>query len=241
LAFAVLAFPTGASASSRQELGRALEQIIHSAGGSNAALVVLDQPHTPVILAHRPRTPRILASNTKLFTTAAGLVRFGTRIGSLLRRILLPSDNALAQGLSNRLGGGSARRGAEAAMVYAHRLGSHPHLVDGSGLLRANQASPLDVVRLLLGYEHTKNFSTWVNALPVPGVSGTLKHRMRRSSARGRCAAKTGTVANVSALSGYCRTLHGHRVIFSLLFNRASVPRAQAAEDRMVARIVRDG
>lgn len=242
LAFAGTAFPTAAAAgSNRQALGHALEDIMHSAGGSNAALVVLDQRHTPVILAHRPRTPRILASNTKLFTTTAGLIRFGTQIAGLLRRILMPSDNQLAQGLSNRLGNGSSSAGARAAMIYAHRLGSHPHLVDGSGLLRANQASPLDIVRLLLGYEHTRHFSTWINALPVAGRSGTLKDRMRSSSARDRCAAKTGTVTNVSALSGYCRTLHGHRVIFSLLFNRVSIARAQTAEDRMVARIVRDG
>lgn len=239
---ATVAAPAGASAASRAALGRALDDILHSAGGSNAALVVEDRPNTPVVLAHRPRTPRILASNTKLFTTAAGLARFGSGIAQTLRRILMPSDNYLAQQLSNRLGNGSRSRGAQSAMTYAHRLRSHPDLADGSGLDRRDQASPLDVVRLLIGMEHTRDFRFWVNALPVAGRSGTLKDRMRRSSANGRCAAKTGTLPDVSALSGYCRTLHGHRIIFSILVNRVNdVKHAKAVEDQMVARIVRDG
>jgi D-alanyl-D-alanine carboxypeptidase/D-alanyl-D-alanine-endopeptidase (penicillin-binding protein 4) len=224
-----------------QPLSSSLDEELHAAGGSDAALVVLDRPGSPALYAHRPTTPRILASNTKLFTTAAGLAHFGSRIASLVRRILLPSDNRLAQDLSNRLGNGSRSRGAAAAVTYAHRLGAHPRLVDGSGLSRSDSASPLDIVHLLTGMEHTRNFSIWVNALPNAGRSGTLQYRMRGTPAAGRCAAKTGTLRDVSALSGYCRTLHGHRVIFSLLFNRVNTHRAEAAEDRMVVRIVRDG
>jgi D-alanyl-D-alanine carboxypeptidase/D-alanyl-D-alanine-endopeptidase (penicillin-binding protein 4) len=64
---------------------------------------------------------------------------------------------------------------------------------------------------------------------------------MRGTSASHRCTAKTGTLVDVSTLSGYCRTLHGHRVIFSILMNRVRVRAAQAAQDRMLAHIVRDG
>lgn len=108
----------GTSAASRAALGRALDDILGSAGGSNAALVVEDRPNTPVVLAHRPRTLRILASNTKLFTTATGPARFGSDIAQTLRRILMPSDNYLAQQLSNRLGNGSPSKGAQSAMTY---------------------------------------------------------------------------------------------------------------------------
>ena len=47
-------------------------------------------------------------------------------------------------------------------------------------------------------------------ALAVAGRTGTLAARMRHSSAQDRCQAKTGTLHDVSALAGYCRTPNGH-------------------------------
>jgi D-alanyl-D-alanine carboxypeptidase/D-alanyl-D-alanine-endopeptidase (penicillin-binding protein 4) len=58
---------------------------------------------------------------------------------------------------------------------------------------------------------------------------------MRRTAAVGRCRAKTGTLRNVSALAGYCRSRGGRKFVFALLMNGANVYRARLAQDRIAA------
>jgi D-alanyl-D-alanine carboxypeptidase/D-alanyl-D-alanine-endopeptidase (penicillin-binding protein 4) len=69
------------------------------------------------------------------------------------------------------------------------------------------------------------------------GRTGTLEDRLEHSYARGRCRGKTGTLSDVSALSGYCRTRGGATVAFSILMNRVDVNGAHDLQDRMVAAI----
>jgi len=183
-------------------------------------------------------TLEILASNTKLFTTAAALHRFGTGVGGLLGRILRPSDNVLAQDLSNRLGGGSAAAGARAAERYAASLGVHARLRDGSGLSPYDRAAPAQVAKFLVAMSAQPHFSLWRSALPVAGESGTLAWRMTHMVAAGRCAAKTGTLLDISALSGYCTTLHHRHIVFSILMTHCNVDLARALQDRIVTRLV---
>jgi D-alanyl-D-alanine carboxypeptidase/D-alanyl-D-alanine-endopeptidase (penicillin-binding protein 4) len=76
-------------------------------------------------------------------------------------------------------------------------------------------------------------------SLAITGVTGTVKTRMRRTAAAGRCRVKTGTLRGVSALAGYCRAAGGREVGFALMFNRASITRAKAREDRITAAIAR--
>jgi D-alanyl-D-alanine carboxypeptidase/D-alanyl-D-alanine-endopeptidase (penicillin-binding protein 4) len=81
--------------------------------------------------------------------------------------------------------------------------------------------------------------ATWRASLPVAGQSGTLRTRMRSTAAAGRCAAKTGTLIGVSALSGYCTTTGGVSVAFSFIENRVCSSCAKKIEDRMVSAIAR--
>jgi D-alanyl-D-alanine carboxypeptidase/D-alanyl-D-alanine-endopeptidase (penicillin-binding protein 4) len=60
---------------------------------------------------------------------------------------------------------------------------------------------------------------------------------MRRGPARGHCHAKTGTLSDVSALSGYCEARSGELYAFSLLMNRVSVPLAHRLQDRIAQAI----
>jgi D-alanyl-D-alanine carboxypeptidase/D-alanyl-D-alanine-endopeptidase (penicillin-binding protein 4) len=71
--------------------------------------------------------------------------------------------------------------------------------------------------------------------LPLAGRSGTLRKRMRGTPAAGRCRAKTGTLAGVSALAGYCRAPGGGLNSFALLMNRVNVFTARRAQDRIAA------
>ena len=57
---------------------------------------------------------------------------------------------------------------------------------------------------------------------------------MRRGPARGRCRGKTGALAGVSAVSGYCRARSGDTYIFSILMNGVNPFGARALQDRML-------
>jgi D-alanyl-D-alanine carboxypeptidase/D-alanyl-D-alanine-endopeptidase (penicillin-binding protein 4) len=165
-------------------------------------------------------------------------------VGQLIADINIPSDNfgaeMLAKGLGAHFGaGGTTASGLAVVRDQLTTLGVHPRLVDGSGLSRANRTTARQVVRLLERMDNMPTASVFEASLPVAGRSGTLRKRMRRTAAAGRCAAKTGTLIGVSALSGTCTTLGGRRVLFSFLENRVCTSCAKKIEDKMVAAIAR--
>jgi serine-type D-Ala-D-Ala carboxypeptidase/endopeptidase (penicillin-binding protein 4) len=95
---------------------------------------------------------------------------------------------------------------------------------DGSGLSRYDYVSADMLTRLLLYLGNSAKHATAYQAtLPVAGVSGLLAGRMRGTPAEGRVRAKTGTLSNVRALSGYATTLDGDTVVFSMMANNFRV------------------
>jgi D-alanyl-D-alanine carboxypeptidase/D-alanyl-D-alanine-endopeptidase (penicillin-binding protein 4) len=59
----------------------------------------------------------------------------------------------------------------------------------------------------------------WISLLPVGGQDGSLASRFADTPLAGRIHAKTGSVAHVSALSGYLQRTNGDWVAFSVLVN----------------------
>jgi serine-type D-Ala-D-Ala carboxypeptidase/endopeptidase (penicillin-binding protein 4) len=164
----------------------------------------------------------------------------------LLRLTNKPSDNFFAEMLLKDLahlagGVGTTARGARVATSFARRLGARPRLVDGSGLARGNRASPYSVVRLLSAMHRRDDFDPFVDSLPIAGQDGTLFDRMRRGSARYRCRGKTGTLSNVSALSGYCEAETGDDYAYSILMNGVYPTSARRLQDRMLQAIAKFG
>ncbi len=165
-------------------------------------------------------------------------------VRALLAATLKPSSNFFAETLLKRLaasrGGahGTTRRGVRKVRKLAHRLGSGIAMENGSGLSRADRASPRQVVVLLAAMERGAEGGVYRRSLPVAGEEGTVAGRMNGTAADGRCRTKTGTLIGVSALSGYCDAGHG-RVAFSILMNSVDVNAARSAQDRMAALIAR--
>lgn len=162
-------------------------------------------------------------------------------LATLVRLTLVPSDNFIAELLLKLLGarfGGAGSSSAGAAVVRATiaRLGIHPTIADGSGLSRADRTSPRQVVALLAALRANAALRA---ALPVAGRTGTLALRMRHTAAQDRCAAKTGTLSNVSALAGYCSTANGHTVAFAFIENHVLTPRAKKLEDALAITLAR--
>ncbi len=90
---------------------------------------------------------------------------------------------------------------------------------DGSGLSRNNRISANAVLTLLRYMHRSPNARTFRTTLPIAGVDGTLRRRMRGTPAYTKVRAKTGFMKGVSSLSGYVDTAGGETLAFTLLYN----------------------
>ena len=95
---------------------------------------------------------------------------------------------------------------------------------DGSGLSRQDLISPETLVRVLDAMRRGPHFLVYYDAFPVAGVDGTLRTRMRSTTAEANVRGKTGTLSNVRSLSGYVTTADGRQLVFSILCNNYLVP-----------------
>ncbi|MEO8649643.1 MAG: D-alanyl-D-alanine carboxypeptidase/D-alanyl-D-alanine-endopeptidase [Acidobacteriota bacterium] len=97
---------------------------------------------------------------------------------------------------------------------------------DGSGLSRHDLITPAAVVQLYLYMGKQSKYSqVWRDSLTIAGVDGTLKSRLTGTKAAGNLRGKTGTIDQVSALSGYMSTAAGEQVIVSFVVNGVNVGR----------------
>jgi D-alanyl-D-alanine carboxypeptidase/D-alanyl-D-alanine-endopeptidase (penicillin-binding protein 4) len=165
-------------------------------------------------------------------------------VAQIITSMNLPSDNFIAETLIKTLGAtyradGSTSSGARVVRSTIAQMGIRTTAVDGSGLSRSNRTSPKAVVSLLTAMDEGELAVPFEGSLPVAGRSGTLHDRMRGTAARDDCQAKTGTLSNVSALAGYCRTRDGGRVAFAFLMNYVYPWSARALQDRMAAALAR--
>ncbi len=90
---------------------------------------------------------------------------------------------------------------------------------DGSGVSHYNLLSAeLILESLKYMYFKQKNlFKLFYDSFPVAGIDGTLKKRMKNTSAYGNVHAKTGTIKGISNLSGYVTSKNNHLIAFSIL------------------------
>lgn len=155
------------------------------------------------------------------------------------------SDNFAAEMLLKYLGVGAGKAGTtqgglEVVTSELARLGlpsSDLMLRDGSGLSR-NGASCSRIAELLVAVAGTAIREDFESSLAVAGSTGTLKKRFVNSPAESRIKAKTGSLNDVAALSGYVADLQGSRVVFALIVNAPNVERWRISIEDSVARIL---
>jgi D-alanyl-D-alanine carboxypeptidase/D-alanyl-D-alanine-endopeptidase (penicillin-binding protein 4) len=144
---------------------------------------------------------------------------------------LKPSDNLYTELILRALGKQfpstdpkltSAEAGLSVIRTFLNEAGvntAHLAFVDGSGLARQNLITAESTVQLLVYMSKHRHAQAWRDAQPVAGVDGTLRGRMRNTVAAGNVRAKTGTLNNVSGLSGYVTSAAGERLAFSIIVN----------------------
>ncbi len=161
-----------------------------------------------------------------------------------LPRMNKPSDNLLAECLVRLTGTDGDKTvsydaGHTRETAFLRSLGldtSTLNLVDGCGVGRRNFVTARAVAQLLLGMHRKPDWRVWYDSLPIAGVDGTLKGRMKGTPAANNVHAKTGTLGGVRALSGYVTGRSGALYAFSLLMNNFPGTARQAgnAQDEFV-------
>ena len=95
---------------------------------------------------------------------------------------------------------------------------------DGSGLSRHDYVSPRTLVHVLDAIRLHPDFKLFYDAMPIAGVDGTIRNRMKGTPAEGNVHAKTGTLDKARSLSGYVTSADGRLLIISALCNNYVVP-----------------
>ena len=164
---------------------------------------------------------------------------------NILPALLKPSQNQIAEILLKTIGlerGGmgtadSARK-IVGQQLLAWGVQSDGFVIrDGSGLSRHDLLTPETLVRVLDRIQRDTAFAVFYNALPIAGVDGTLKDRMKGTPAEGNAHAKTGSISNARTLSGYVTTADGERLIFSTMASNWTGPTSSTTSvaDQIVA------
>lgn len=164
---------------------------------------------------------------------------------TLYRRMMLPSDNYLAEQLlyvcSSLLPG---KLSVDSAIAYSSRnfLSDLPDKFqwrDGSGLSRNNLFSPRSIIKILIKLkEKINNEERLLNLFPAGGVSGTIRTAYKTDNGTPFVWAKTGSLSNVHLQGGYFITRKGKKYLFSFMNNNFLNPTADIRNE--MVRIITD-
>ena len=157
---------------------------------------------------------------------------YNLKTDSVLKEMMLPSDNFIAEQLllvyAGQLGE-ELNTGKAIAYIeknHLNELPDKPRWVDGSGLSRYNLFTPRDMIKLLdLIYKELNDPQRLFHMLPGGGKSGTLKNAYPKTD-QPFVFGKTGTLSGVHNQSGYVLTKKGKTYIFSFMNNNFVVPTA---------------
>lgn len=192
-----------------------------------------------VVITGKTRTIAPLTSPGSITTApASGLVEVANLqsppLSLVAAQTLKPSQNLYTELILRTLGkvavpatGTEVNRTSEAAGLEVVRTflreagvnSSSLALSDGSGLSRNDMVTPEATLQLLTYMRRHRYASAFRDALPIAGVDGTLRNRMKGTVAENNLRAKTGTLSSAASLSGFVRDVAGEELVFSIIVN----------------------
>ena len=165
----------------------------------------IESPPLSVIAAKTMKPSQNMYTETLLWT-----------LGEQIGRISTPTGDSSTLGLS------VVRSFLKEVGIPADSIVQY----DGSGLSRHDLITPSAVTALYTYMAKQSRYSqAWRDSLTIGGVDGTLRNRFKGTAASGNIRGKTGTIDQVSALSGYMTTAGGEQIVLSILVNGVPEPR----------------
>jgi D-alanyl-D-alanine carboxypeptidase/D-alanyl-D-alanine-endopeptidase (penicillin-binding protein 4) len=206
-----------------------------------------DQSHAPL-----PALPRETAGDRSQTSVCLDdcplrVEHVSPTLGEDVIATLKVSQNLHAELFLRRLGkaygtDGSAAQGTRVVrqfLVNAGLDGDDFIFYDGSGLSGHDLVTPRATAKLLAYATHQPWFAQWRAGFPVGGEDGTLAGRFAKPPLKDHLFAKTGTLAEARALSGYVDCASGKTVIFSIMVDNhaPNTPADRDVMDNIVAAI----
>jgi D-alanyl-D-alanine carboxypeptidase/D-alanyl-D-alanine-endopeptidase (penicillin-binding protein 4) len=158
-------------------------------------------------------------------------------LAELVRDINKYSNNVMARQLYLALG--TAAFGAPATREKSERAVrqwlAHKGLdmgglalENGSGLSRVERIGARDMASLLVAAWRSPVMPELIASLPLVGVDGTFRRRLKHAGVKGHAHIKGGTIAGVRAIAGYILDAAGRRWAIVCLINHPKVTNANA-------------
>jgi D-alanyl-D-alanine carboxypeptidase/D-alanyl-D-alanine-endopeptidase (penicillin-binding protein 4) len=106
---------------------------------------------------------------------------------------------------------------------------------NGSGLSRTGRISARHVGELLLDAYKSPNKNNLLKSLPIMGVDGTLRRRMRGTIAAKNSFMKTGTLRDARGIAGYVKAKNGKTYVVVILHNGSNAKsRVLAVHNKLI-------
>jgi serine-type D-Ala-D-Ala carboxypeptidase/endopeptidase (penicillin-binding protein 4) len=118
-----------------------------------------------------------------------------------------------------------------------------PELVieNGSGLSRTERISAANLGKMLVGAYHSPVMPEFISSLPVAGVDGTMRRRLRGPGAGGMAHIKTGFLRDARGIAGYVLAASGQRYAVVSIINGEALLDSQAIHDQLLLWIQQNG
>ena len=191
------------------------------------------------VIKGKTRTISQPVSAASAGTIVSGLVEVATLqsppLSMIAAQTLKPSQNLYTELILRTLGNVAAPAptsvgvdrtsesvGIDVVRTFLREAGvnaSPLSLNDGSGLSRNDMVTAEATLQLLTYMRRHRYATAFRDALPIAGVDGTLRNRMKGTAAENNLRAKTGTLSSASSLSGFVTTAAGEELVFSIMVN----------------------
>ena len=146
---------------------------------------------------------------------------FSPDLAESIRDINKYSNNTMAQQLFLSLGakfrndadGDDAKAAQRVIRQWLAQKGiTAPHLVmeNGSGLSRAERVSAREMAAMLQAAWKSPYAAEFISSMPIAGMDGTMRKRLKRTAMSGEAHIKTGTLNTVRAIAGFSRDSNGN-------------------------------
>ena len=111
-----------------------------------------------------------------------------------------------------------------------------PELVmeNGSGLSRAERISAASLAGLLQSAWGSPVMPEFIASLPIAGLDGTMRRRLKNDGVTGRAHIKTGLLTDARAMAGYVLDRSGRRHAVVMLVNHPNAAKSQPTMDALL-------
>ena len=111
-------------------------------------------------------------------------------------------------------------------------------IANGSGLSKESRLKVTSAVNINdSAYRDFKD--TWLKALSIAGVDGTIKKRYRYSPVKNRAFMKTGTLKRAKNIAGFVKSINGNFYDVAIFYNGAKIWLGKDIQDKIITWLVK--